>query len=142
MIGFVPDPVAWTEAPETFAERGRQRNRCQRGLGEALTLYRSMTFNRAYGRIGTVVMPHFLLLELLGPVSEVVGYVAFSLILTLGLASVPYILASLIASIVLGVVLSLAAVGLEEITFRRYPRFSDLLRLFTLAVIENLGYRG
>jgi len=35
----------------------------------------------------------------------------------------------------------LEAVDLEEITFRRYPRFSDLLRLFMLAVIKNLECR-
>lgn len=38
-------------------------------------------------------------------------------------------------------VLSIAAVGLEELTFRRYPKFTDLLQLFGLAVIENFGYR-
>src|SRR5690606_9667639 len=36
-ISFVPDPVAWTEAPESLRILGRQRDRWQRGLGESLT---------------------------------------------------------------------------------------------------------
>ncbi len=36
-ISFVPDPVAWTQVPETLAGLGRQRDRWQRGLSEALT---------------------------------------------------------------------------------------------------------
>jgi len=36
---------------------------------------------------------------------------------------------------------SVLAVGLEEISFRRYPRFRDLIHLFGLAILENLGYR-
>ena len=30
---------------------------------------------------------------------------------------------------------------LEELSFRRYPTLSDLLRLFALAALENFGYR-
>jgi hypothetical protein len=33
------------------------------------------------------------------------------------------------------------AVLLEELTYRRYPRFQDLLTLLVFAVFENIGYR-
>ena len=33
------------------------------------------------------------------------------------------------------------AVVLEEISFRRYPRATDLLRLAAYGVLENFGYR-
>ncbi len=140
-ISFVPDPVAWTEAPETLAGLGRQRDRWQRGLSEALTIHRNMIFDSTYGRIGLVAMPHFFILEMLGPIIEGVGYTAFVLTILMGWANPAYIFGFFMVAIGLGVVLSVAAVGLEEITFRRYPRFLDLLRLFGLAVVENLGYR-
>jgi hypothetical protein len=41
----------------------------------------------------------------------------------------------------LGIVLSISAVCLEELTFRRYPRRRDLILLFFIGVLENLGYR-
>lgn len=49
--------------------------------------------------------------------------------------------AFLAVAVFLGVALSLAAVALEELSFRRYPRASDLLHLCWLAVVENFGYR-
>jgi hypothetical protein len=42
---------------------------------------------------------------------------------------------------VLGVILSVLSVGLEELSFRRYERSSDLIRLLGLAVLEGFGYR-
>lgn len=37
--------------------------------------------------------------------------------------------------------LSFAAVGLEELNFRRYPRMRDLVHLLFVAIAENVGYR-
>jgi len=140
-ITFVPDPVAWTEAPESLRVLGRQRDRWQRGLGESLTMHGSMMFRPRYGRIGMWVMPHFYFLEMWGPMVEVLGYVVFGLTLLLGWTSPTYISAFLMVAIVLGMTLSVAALSLEELAFRRYPRLSDLLRLFLLALTENVGYR-
>ena len=53
----------------------------------------------------------------------------------------PYVAAFLAVSFVFGIALSFAAVGLEELSFRRYPRFGDLLRLLGVAITENFGYR-
>ena len=44
-IGFVPDPVAWTEVPESAAVLGRQRDRWHRGLADVLWRHRRMLFN-------------------------------------------------------------------------------------------------
>jgi hypothetical protein len=58
-----------------------------------------------------------------------------------GRADWPFVIAFLSVAIVFGGVLSLAAVALEELSFRRYPRVLDLVRLFVLALLENFGYR-
>ncbi len=140
-IGYVPDPVAWTEAPESLRVLGRQRDRWQRGLVEATTRHARMLFNPRYGRTGMLAFPYFFFLEMLGPVIEVLGYASFALTLASGRASMPYVLAFLSLAVVFGIALSIAAVGLEELSFRRYPRVRHLLTLFWLAVAENLGYR-
>jgi hypothetical protein len=41
----------------------------------------------------------------------------------------------------LGVMLSASALVLEEMSFHVYPRISELLKLFLIAILENLGYR-
>ncbi len=140
-IVYIPDPVAWTECPETAKGLGGQRDRWQRGLTEVLTRNLRLLLNPRYGSVGLLAFPYFFFLEMLGPVIEVLGYVAFAVTIILGLASLPYVLAFLTLAIVFGVALSVAAVGLEELTFRRYHRTADLVRLFWLAIAENFGYR-
>ena len=140
-IGFVPDPVAWTECPETLAGLGRQRDRWQRGLLESLLRHRVMLLNPRYGRLGVLAYPYFFFLEMLGPLVEGLGYVSFLVTLLAGRASTLYVIGFSGVAIVLGIVLSISAVCLEEVTFRRYPRKSDLVLLFIIGVLENFGYR-
>ena len=140
-ITFVPDPVAWTECPESLRVLGRQRDRWQRGLSEVLTRHRRMLFNPRYGRVGMLAYPYFFFLEMLGPVIEVAGYITFALALVLHRANGPYVLAFLLVAFVLGMSLSLAAVALEELSFHRYPGVRALASLFGLSITETLGYR-
>ena len=140
-IHFVPDPVAWTECPESLAVLGRQRDRWQRGLFQSLTRHRTMLFNPKYGRAGMLAFPYFFFLEMMGPVIELMGYVSFTITVLAGRAEWPFVVAFLAVAIILGAALSLSSVALEELSFRRYPRLADLMRLFSLALLENFGYR-
>ncbi len=140
-ISFVPDPVAWTEVPESLGVLARQRDRWQRGLLQSLWRHRVMLLNPRYGRAGVLAYPYFFFLEMIGPIVEGLGYVAFLLTVALGWASFEYVVAFFMVAVVLGMVLSVAAVALEELSFRRYPRVWDLVRLFYLGILENFGYR-
>jgi len=140
-ISFVPDPVAWTECPESTKVLGGQRDRWQRGLFEVLSRHRVMLFNPKYGRIGMFAFPYFYFLEMLGPAIELPGYFTFLIAIIWGSISYSYIAAFFVVAFIFGVALSLFSVALEELTFRRYPRTRDLFQLFFLAIIENFGYR-
>lgn len=140
-VAFIPDPVAWTECPEDTRVLGRQRDRWQRGLMESLWRNRVMILNPRYGRIGMIAAPYYFFLEVIGPVIEALGYVTFLAALLLGRASGPYVVAFLAVAFALGISLSFAAVGLEELSFRRYPRLRDLFTLLAIAIVENIGYR-
>ena len=140
-IEFLPDPVCWTEAPESLKVLSRQRKRWHRGLLECLSLHRGMTFNPRYGRIGLFVMPYFWLFEALGPWIQVVGVGVFLLDWQMGKLELLLGLALAVVSILLGIANSLAAMILEEVTFRRYPALSMVLLLFAVGVLENFGYR-
>jgi cellulose synthase/poly-beta-1,6-N-acetylglucosamine synthase-like glycosyltransferase len=140
-ISFVPDPVAWTEVPESLRVLGRQRNRWHRGLIDTLFRHRKMLFNPRYGAVGVLGMPYFFLFEFLGPVIELAGYVAFAAGLFLGVINLPFAIAFFLAAIGLGVLLSTAAVFLEELRLERYPRWRDLLKLTFYGIVENFGYR-
>jgi cellulose synthase/poly-beta-1,6-N-acetylglucosamine synthase-like glycosyltransferase len=139
-IAFLSDPVAWTECPESLAVLARQRQRWQRGLAEVLWRHRVMLGNPRYGVIGLLAMPYFFFLEMLGPVIEFAGYLTFVLTLVLGAASGQFVTAFLLLAFALGTALSLLAIGLEEVSFRRYPHTWQVARLMGVAILEAVGY--
>ena len=47
----------------------------------------------------------------------------------------------LAVAIFYGMFLSIAAILLEEISFRRYPGWIDLTKLLAYSILENFGYR-
>jgi cellulose synthase/poly-beta-1,6-N-acetylglucosamine synthase-like glycosyltransferase len=140
-IEFVPDPVCWTEAPETMGQLARQRRRWHRGLGETLWRHRRLAGNGRYGSLGTAAVPYFLLFEFLGPIIEVLGLPAVLVWWLLGDLSVVFVVAFLVVAILLGVVLSLAALTLEEHSFRRHRDGREVARLVGFSILENVGYR-
>jgi cellulose synthase/poly-beta-1,6-N-acetylglucosamine synthase-like glycosyltransferase len=140
-IVFVPDPVCWTEAPESLKVLARQRNRWHRGLLQTVWRHKRVLFNPRYGAVGLFAFPYFAIFELVGPFIETAGYVVVVLSFFLGLLDLPFFLMFLAVSVLYGIFLSVAAILLEEISFRRYPGWVDLVKLFTYAVLENFGYR-
>lgn len=140
-ISFVPDPVSWTECPESLKVLGRQRDRWQRGLTQVIWRHRVMLLNPRYGVIGMVAYPYYFFLEMLGPFLELGGYIGFGVALATGRGSAVYAGSFIALSCVFGMALSIGSITLEELTFRRYTRKSDLARLFALGFLENLGYR-
>ncbi len=140
-IEFVPDPVAWTEVPESLGDLGRQRDRWQRGLTDVLMRHKRLLLNPRYGVLGLVAFPYFFFLEMLGAAVEVAGYLTFVAAVVAGKANAPYVAAFLLLAFALGITLSVIAVSLEELSFRRYQRLRDVLTLFGLALAEGLGYR-
>ena len=140
-ITFVPEPVCWTEAPETFRVLGRQRSRWQRGALEVFFRNGDMFGRPRYGRIGTLGLIHIFIVDVMGPPVEVLGYVLVPMLWMLGLLSVDYFLAYLALTFVFGIFVSVGSLMLQEIELQRVPRILDLLLLTAIAVIENFGYR-
>lgn len=140
-IVFVPNPVCWTEAPDSLTMLARQRNRWHRGLLDTLLLHRKMFLNPRYGVIGMAAMPYFVFIELLGPVIEFFGYVTLIILLVLGALNLELTILFFIVALFYGVMFSVGAVLLEEISFERYPKAKDLALLLSFGVIENFGYR-
>lgn len=140
-IAFIPDPVAWTECPEEMTILANQRDRWQRGLMEAIWKHRVMFFNPRYGRIGLLAYPYYFFLEMLGPVIELTGYISIILTALLGMLSGSFLMAFFLVAFVYGSIVSIFAIALEELTFRRYLNLSDLLTLILASLLESLGYR-
>jgi cellulose synthase/poly-beta-1,6-N-acetylglucosamine synthase-like glycosyltransferase len=140
-VDFVPDPVAWTEVPESVAVLGRQRDRWHRGLTDVLWRYRGLFLNYRFGALGLVVYPYFLLVELLSPIVEALGLLSVVLSIALGAINMTFAVLFFLVAYGYGLLLSLFALLLEQLSFRRYPRLMDRALLLLWALAESFGYR-
>ncbi|MGZ9098172.1 MAG: glycosyltransferase [Brevundimonas sp.] len=140
-VAFVPEPVCWTEAPEDLRVLGRQRARWHRGSLETFERHWDMMFQRKYGRVGIVGFGYIFLVDVLGPIVELLGYFLIPMFWLTGLLSVEYLLAFAAVTFTFGVVISLGSLALEESSLRRFPRARDLVQLTLVAILENFGYR-
>lgn len=140
-VVFVPDPVCWTEVPEKLKGLRRQRARWHRGLIQTLWAHKRVLCNPRYGTLGLIAFPHAFFFEMLGPLIEVLGYAAILVSFLLGILNFQFFLLFFAIAVLYGVFLSIAAVLLEEISFRRYPGWIDLAKLIVFAMLENFGYR-
>ncbi|QKS72985.1 glycosyltransferase family 2 protein [Paenalkalicoccus suaedae] len=140
-IEFVPDPVCWTEAPETFGALRKQRRRWHQGLMESLWRHKKMTFNPKYGGVGTVSMPFFWVVEGLGPVVEFAGYMFIIWALLTGSVYIEFAVVLALLFVLYGSVFSMMSVLFISWNLDTYPKVSDVLKLTFLSLTEVFWYR-
>jgi cellulose synthase/poly-beta-1,6-N-acetylglucosamine synthase-like glycosyltransferase len=138
---FVPDPVAWTEAPERRRDLAGQRDRWHRGLSDTLMRHRRLFLNPRYGSLGMVAYPYFFLVELLAPLIEAFGLIALPAALLLDAVNWEFAVLLLIMAYGYGMLLTICSLLLEELSGDAYARFRDRLLLIPWVVLETLGYR-
>jgi len=140
-IHFIPDPICWTEAPESLRVLARQRSRWHRGLVETLVRYRRMFLHPRYGVAGMFALPFYAVFEMAGPFIECLGYALFASHIVLGRVNYPFAVMFFFVAVFYGTFISLLAILLEELSEHRYPRPRDILALTAAGVVENLFYR-
>ena len=139
-IGFASDAVCWTQAPDSYKGLESQRIRWHRGLFDSLNRHRKMISNPKYGSVGLASMPYFFLVELLGPVIEMVGYIVMALAIYLNILSSTVALIFLVTCL-MGILFSYSAILFEEISYKRYGNLKDILLLFMVSILEQFYYR-
>ncbi|SDJ30214.1 Glycosyltransferase, catalytic subunit of cellulose synthase and poly-beta-1,6-N-acetylglucosamine synthase [Halovenus aranensis] len=140
-VEFVPEPVVWTEVPESRTAFSRQRRRWYRGLLDTMARHRQMVGRRRYGSPGLFGYPAFLLAEVLGPLVEGLGYVVVPLAFATGAADVSFVLMYFGITVGVGVFLSWFGILSEVWSFRRYDQPKQVIRLLGMGILENFGFR-
>ncbi len=140
-IEFVPDPVCWTEAPQDLATLRKQRRRWHQGLITSLWKHRKMTFNPKYGGIGMISFPYFWIVECLGPIIELGGYVY--IIVAFFLGDIYYEIAILLSLlfVVYGAIFSALSILLEAWSTNTFPKVRDVFRLIVISLTEFFWYK-
>ncbi len=139
-VVYIPDPLCWTEVPSTVKILARQRSRWTRGTMETLFKHRKLFFNRKYGKLGILGYPYWLAFEYLAPIVEFLGICWFIFLVITNSLNWPFFLLLLGFVYFFAVSLSIWAVLFEEITFHKYERRRDVLRLVGTAFLEPLFY--
>jgi len=140
-VRFVSSAVAWTEVPETTRTLSRQRARWHQGLAESLWLNRRLLTRESFTVPRAIAFLSQVVVELLGPVVEVVGFAIFAGLAFAGRADVPY--AVLYGSLWVfgGAINSFMGLVLEGLVCPRYQRARDVATLLAYSLVESLGYR-
>jgi cellulose synthase/poly-beta-1,6-N-acetylglucosamine synthase-like glycosyltransferase len=140
-IVAIPEPIAFTEAPEDLISLRNQRVRWQRGLCESLARNINLLYHPRGGAVGWIGFPTLLFFEMLGPIIEISGYIFFLIGFFFGIIEIQALVAFLILSIGFSLFISIITIILEEISFKVYPKASSIGVLFFAALFENLGFR-
>src|SRR5690606_5813281 len=118
----IPEPLCWTEVPESKEILSRQRNRWMRGTMETLWKHRKLMFNPKYGKLGMVSLPYWFLFEFLGPIVEFVGYCVFILFLLFGIINWPFFFTLFILVVASGILYSIYALILDLMSHQVYTK--------------------
>lgn len=139
-VHYTPNPSAWTEVPQTFKSYWKQRERWQLGTIRSFLRHKQL-FSPKYGITGLFAYPFNWLFEILGPVVEAFSYLFFIFAIYYGLVTfLPLMWAILLAWGYLCII-SITIIILNNMTFEKYNKIYDTLKIFLLVVIELCGVR-
>jgi cellulose synthase/poly-beta-1,6-N-acetylglucosamine synthase-like glycosyltransferase len=133
---YIPDPLCWTEVPDSYKMLGNQRSRWSRGLIETLWVHKKIFLNPKYGKLGLLSYPFWFIFEFLAPIVEAVGIV-FTLILAyLNVINWNFFFLLLLFCYTFAAMYSMFAIMAEEETFHEYKKMSDYFKLIYSVLLE------
>ena len=135
-VSYIPDPLCWTEAPDSYKIFISQRNRWTRGTIETLKKHRKIGFNPKYGSFGLLSYPYWLIFERLAPIIETVGILYFVILLMLSEVRWEYAISFFLLAYLFSVLFSIVAVYSEELTFHQYKKKGTGFKLVLLSALE------
>jgi len=135
-IGFLPEPVSRNRPPATRAELQLQVQDDQRQIAKAF--FRRVT---VAGPFGWELLRGLFCARAVRPWLETVAYTMAIVGLIMRWVDIYTVLFLLLATVGMGVVLSMAAVVLREVAEPSSPDERRMAAMFFAAIPENFGYR-
>lgn len=140
-IGFIPDPLCWTEVPSDMSTLSNQRNRWQRGLLSSIFNGDEILFSTKKSFFSRLAIPFYLITEFLSPIIEILSYILLAIGLYFKFINYKIVILFFVISILFSVILSLTALIYEEKSFSKDMTLGQLLFLFLGSIFMNVGYR-
>ena len=140
-IGFIPDPLCWTEVPSDTSALSNQRNRWQRGLLESIFSGDKILFSTNRSFFSRLAIPFYLITEFVSPFIEILSYILLAIGLIFGFINYKIVILFFIIGLLFSVVISLTSLIYEEKNFSKDMTLAQLLYLFYGSIVMNTGYR-
>lgn len=137
-VGYIPDPLCWTEVPSSLKILGRQRNRWTRGSIDTLFIHWNIFLNPKFGFMGMVSHPFWVFFEWLAPIIEFLGIVYFIVIAILGSPNWPFFFVMLFFVYSFAITFSTYAILYDVLSYNRYKKKSMIIKLLLTAWIEPI----
>ena len=139
-VGFVPNPLCWTEVPQKWKVLHRQRNRWSRGTAETLWLHKKMLFNPKYGVLGLLSTPYWFFFEWLAPLIEFLGFLYLIFLVVFSDLNWWVYLIFFMVVYSFAILFSITSLFFEEFSFQQYKKPKYILRLLGTILLEPLFY--
>ena len=140
-IKYVPEPICWSQAPDTFNNLFKQRRRWNKGLLQGMTKYKELFLNPKYGLISLISYLYFLLYELFSPFIEFFGIIVMILSYFLDLLNTKFMIMFMIMYVIFNSLLSfsifLSRLHVENIKLS----LDDFIKAAILSVFELIFLR-
>ncbi|MEJ1221943.1 glycosyltransferase family 2 protein [Sediminicola sp. 1XM1-17] len=135
-IEYIPDPLCWTEVPESLKILVNQRDRWSRGNLETLQKHKDMFFNPKYGKLGMISYPYWFFYEWLAPILEFFGFFSIILFYYLGILNWNFFVAITLSIYAYTIMYSFYAILWDVYSYNQYTKTKDILTLMLFAILE------
>lgn len=138
IVDFIPDPLCWTEVPESKKILLSQRNRWTRGTIETLWMHRKVLFNPKYHFMGLVSFPYWLFFEWMAPIVEFLGLIYFFYLWIFEGVYWLFFFSLLAAVYLFAIMFSSFALLVDDISYDEYKKPKDILKLVVVSLLEPI----
>ena len=139
-VKYVPNTQCWTEGPSTMKVFARQRTRWGKGLVQIMVTHRKVFFNPKFGNLGLIVFPYTFFFEFLAPFFESAGILFYIYLIITNEINWPFAIILLIFVYTYTVMITTLALLWDQITFKYYKTWKEVLGLCAMAFIEPIFY--
>ncbi len=140
-IWTVPDVICWTRAPKTVETLRSQRMRWMYGALQSLKKHKNLAYNNKNFLIGWVSFPHFVLIEAIAPIIELLGLICITCAAIGGILSYQSVLVYTILIYCLVGLMSWYALAINNHFIYSFQSLWQILRVGLIGLLEPLGYR-
>ncbi len=139
-VEYIPDPLCWTEVPESTKILINQRDRWARGNLETLYKHKDMFFNPKFGRLGMLSYPYWFFYEWMAPILEFLGFFSIIAFYFLGILNIEFFIAITFMVYAFSIMFSLYAILWDVYSYNQYTKTKDILILIFCALIEPISF--